>query len=198
MTLCFSLAAFRILSLTFAIFIMIGLGVGLFGFILFGTLCFSWDQIYVSTFRSGKSVATIPANTFSAPFSLSLSSFWDLGNANISMLECCPRGHLNHPSEDFFSFCCSDCVIFIILFSRLLIHSASSPNLYSLVNSSFHSYCILSFFFFLLFRAILAYGGSQARGQNRATAAGLYHSHSNTRSEPHLRPTAQLMATPDP
>ena len=42
-----------------------------------------------------------------------------------------------------------------------------------------------------------AYGGSQARGQIRATAAGLYHSHSNAGSEPCLRPTPQLMATPN-
>jgi len=41
-------------------------------------------------------------------------------------------------------------------------------------------------------------GGSQARGLVGATAAGLHHSHSNTRSEPHLRPTPQLMATLDP
>ena len=39
----------------------------------------------------------------------------------------------------------------------------------------------------LLFRATpVAYGGSQARGLVRATAAGLHHSHSNTRSELHL------------
>ena len=31
-----------------------------------------------------------------------------------------------------------------------------------------------------------AYGSSQARGQIGATAAGLHHSHSNARSEPHL------------
>ena len=31
-----------------------------------------------------------------------------------------------------------------------------------------------------------AYGGSQARGRIRAVAAGLHHSHSNTRSEPCL------------
>ena len=43
-----------------------------------------------------------------------------------------------------------------------------------------------------------AYEGSQARGQIGATAAGLGHSHSNTGSEPHLRPTPQLMAMPDP
>ena len=52
---------------------------------------------------------------------------------------------------------------------------------------------------FCLFRAApAAYRGSQARGQIRATAAGLYHSHSNARSESHLRPTLQLTATPDP
>ena len=37
-----------------------------------------------------------------------------------------------------------------------------------------------------------AYGGSQARGLIGAVAAGLHHSHSNTRSELHLRPTPQL------
>ena len=55
-------------------------------------------------------------------------------------------------------------------------------------------YCI-----FCLFRATpTAYGGSQTRGSIRATAAGLHHSHSNEESEPHLRPTPQLTATPDP
>ena len=56
-------------------------------------------------------------------------------------------------------------------------------------------------FFFGLFAiswaASVAYGGSQARGLIRATAAGLPHSHSNARSEPHLQPTPQLMAMPD-
>ena len=31
-----------------------------------------------------------------------------------------------------------------------------------------------------------------------AVAAGLCHSYSNARSEPHLRPAPQLMTTPDP
>ena len=54
-------------------------------------------------------------------------------------------------------------------------------------------------FFFCLFRAVpAAYGGSQARGRIGAIATGLRHSHSNTRSEPCLRPIAQLMAMPDP
>ena len=42
---------------------------------------------------------------------------------------------------------------------------------------------IYFYFYFLLFRATpMAYGGSQARGQIGATAAGVYHSHSNAGS----------------
>ena len=54
---------------------------------------------------------------------------------------------------------------------------------------------------FCLFRAApMAYGGFQARGLIGAVAvaAGLRHSHSNARSKPHLWPTPQLMAMPDP
>jgi len=56
------------------------------------------------------------------------------------------------------------------------------------------------FFFFLVFSraAFAAYGGSQARGLIGAIAASLYHSHSHVGSELPLRPTPQLMATPDP
>ena len=55
------------------------------------------------------------------------------------------------------------------------------------------------FIYFLLFRAApVAYGGSQARGPIGAVATGLHHSHSNVGSEPRLRPTPQLTATPDP
>ena len=54
------------------------------------------------------------------------------------------------------------------------------------------------FFTFCTFRAILmACGGSQAKGQIGATAASLYHSHSNAGSEPHLQPTPQLTAALD-
>ena len=42
-----------------------------------------------------------------------------------------------------------------------------------------------------------AYGSSQARGQIKAAAAGLHHSHSNAGSEPHLRPMPQLAAMLD-
>jgi len=52
---------------------------------------------------------------------------------------------------------------------------------------------------FFFFRAApAAYGGSQARGRIRATAAGLSQSHSNARSKLHLKPTPQLMAMLDP
>ena len=44
----------------------------------------------------------------------------------------------------------------------------------------------------------MAYVSSQARGLIRATADGLYHSHSNAGSEPPLRPIPQLTATLDP
>ena len=48
----------------------------------------------------------------------------------------------------------------------------------------FLGFVLFGFFFFLLFGATPeAYGGSQARGQIGATAAGLCHSHSNPRSE---------------
>ena len=51
---------------------------------------------------------------------------------------------------------------------------------------------------FLLFGAApVAHGGSQTRGQIRATAAGLHHSYSNTGSKLHLRPT-HLTAMLDP
>ena len=55
------------------------------------------------------------------------------------------------------------------------------------------------FYFVLLSRAPpVAYGGAQARGPIGAIAASLHQSHSNARSEQHLRPTPQLTATRDP
>ena len=46
---------------------------------------------------------------------------------------------------------------------------------------------VFVFVFVLLYRAtLMACGSSQARGQIGATVTGLYHSHSNTGSEPRL------------
>ena len=59
---------------------------------------------------------------------------------------------------------------------------------------------LLIFFVFLPFRGPLpaACGGSQARGLIGAVATSLHQSQSNAGSEPHLQPTPQLPATPDP
>ena len=55
-----------------------------------------------------------------------------------------------------------------------------------------------TFFFLFFFRVIpMACGSSQVRGWIGAAAAGLCHSHSNTRSKPRLWPTPQLMAMLD-
>ena len=49
------------------------------------------------------------------------------------------------------------------------------------------------------FRAVPeAYESFQGRGQIGDTAATLHHSHSNASSKPHLQPTPQLKAMPDP
>ena len=59
-------------------------------------------------------------------------------------------------------------------------------------------FCVCVSFFALSRAAPVAYGGSQARGLIRAVATSLDHSHSNTRSKPHLQTTLQLAAMPDP
>ena len=70
--------------------------------------------------------------------------------------------------------------------------------------SCLESLLVNSLFFFLgphshmMQWCIRAYRSCQARGPIRATAAGLHHSHNNTRSELHPWPTLQLMAMPDP
>ena len=58
-------------------------------------------------------------------------------------------------------------------------------------------FIFLSFYLVFSRAAPSAYGGSQARGQIGAVAAGLYQSHSDLGSELNLRPTPQLMAAPD-
>ena len=64
MTIYFSLAAFRILSLTSAVLIMLCLGVSLLGFFLLGTLCDSCIRVSVSLFRFVKFLAIISLNRF--------------------------------------------------------------------------------------------------------------------------------------
>ena len=75
-TCCFSLAAFNILSLllSFAILTTMCLGVNVFVFILFGTLCASWTWMSVFFHMLGTFSAIMFSNMFSAPFSLSSPS----------------------------------------------------------------------------------------------------------------------------
>ena len=55
----------------------------------------------------------------------------------------------------------------------------------------------LSFFFFFCFLGLHLWH-MEVRGVTGAAAAGLPHSHSNTGSQPRLRPTPQLVATLHP
>ena len=63
-------------------------------------------------------------------------------------------------------------------------------------------FCLFVFFVVVVvaisWAAPAAYGGSQARGRIGDVATGLRQSHSNTGSEPCLRPTPHRTATPDP
>ena len=126
----FFFAAFRILSLslTSTVLIVICLGVGLLGFILFGTLHASCTWISVS-FKFWKFLATVSSYTFSILFSL--FSFWNPYNANVGMFDVISE--ISYIALFFFLVCLSDCcndwVISIILPSRSLMHSSVSFNL---------------------------------------------------------------------
>ena len=68
----------------------------------------------------------------------------------------------------------------------------------NLLSSRSAFFLSIPFFFICLFVFRPVYGSSQARGQIWAIVAGLHHSHSNARSEPHLWSAPQLMARQDP
>jgi len=137
--LCFSLASFRILSLTFAIFIIICLGVGLFGFNLFGAFCAPCILLSVF-FRFEKFSAIISSNIFSIPFSFSspleflvLCVDWPTLYYAIGLLYCF------HVFFIWFSICSPVWVISIILSSTSLIRSSA---LFILLFVAFSSACI--------------------------------------------------------
>ena len=64
--------------------------------------------------------------------------------------------------------------------------------MYSLQRFFSHSGSFFTFFFFFFMAALVTYESSWARCRIRAVAVGLCHSHGNTRSRMHLRPTTQL------
>ena len=80
------------------------------------------------------------------------------------------------------------------------VHTAETPSAEArALTKPGHILRFTELFFFFFLRAVpMAYGGSQARGQIRALATGLHHSHSNTGSEPHLQLTPQPVAMLDP
>ena len=92
MILCFSIVAVRILSLslTFAILIITCLGVGLFGFIFFGTLCAFCTWISVSFFKAWEIFSHNLLNTFLTPFSIPSPS-GDPYNVCVDMLDAIPN-----------------------------------------------------------------------------------------------------------
>ena len=83
-TLCISLAPFKILSLTFGILIMMCLGVVLYVSILFGILCVSWTCMSISLAKLGNFSFIIFSNK--SPISCSFSS--PSGTPSMQMLEC--------------------------------------------------------------------------------------------------------------
>ena len=141
-----------------------------------------------------------------------------MGTPPLPFLFVCFRPHLQQmkvpkPVSLLWTEFCFFFFLFMYLSSCQVVKFQSSV-IISLISASFsHSHChhpsaghyglmpelLLFFFAFCLFRAApVAYGGSQARGLVRGTAANLHQSHSNLRSEPRLRPTLQLTATHDP
>ena len=89
---------------------------------------------------------------------------------------------LSEYASNFYPFSCLlTFMLFYISFSKECHYEHSSTFAQEVYLRIFSG---AEFFFFLLFRATpLAYGSSQARSLTGATAAGLHHSHSNTRSE---------------
>ena len=87
---------------------------------------------------------------------------------------------------------------FFFFFSWSWVFNHSTAPWWELQKDPFFKNFIYLFVFRLSRAAPVAYGGSQARGQIEAVAAGLHNSHSNSRSEPSLRSIPQLTATPDP
>ena len=101
-------------------------------------------------------------------------------------------------------FCLNQPEWFLLL--ATMAHLAGTPihNFYYFVVWNWYNFYFFIFILFLFGLSVfsraapVAYEAFQARGLIGAVAAGLRHSHSNARYEPHLWPTPQLTATLDP
>ena len=131
----------------------------------------------------GKFSAIISLNIFSVPFFLSFPYGTPIIQTLVHLTLSQSSLRLFSVLFNLFSLFCSASVISTSLSSASLIRSSASCILLLVASNEF-------FFFFGLFATSwatpAAYGGSQARGRIGAVAAGLCHSHSNTRSETSL------------
>ena len=80
---------------------------------------------------------------------------------------------------------------------------ARATMLFEFMAHKFVCVCVVLFIYLFIYLFIfrtapVAYGSSQARGQIRAASAILHHSHSNARSQSHLRPICSSWAILDP
>ena len=153
-TCCFSLAAFNFLSLclVFVSLISMCLGMFLFGFILYGTLCFL-DLIDYFLFCVGEIFNySLFKNFLIPPLFFSLLLLYPL------LLKCwcvwyCPGGLWDYPQVLFILFMlfCSSEVISTILSSRSLIHSSASNILLLIPSRNFLILVIVLFISACLF-----------------------------------------------
>ena len=107
---------------------MMSLGGGLFGSILFGTLCTSWTWTSLPFSRSGKFPVITFSGRFLIPCSLLLLAPHD---GNVAMPEVVPETSYTIVSffKNSFSFCCSYWVFFASLYSKSLIWFSASSTL---------------------------------------------------------------------
>ena len=122
-TCCFSLAAFNILSLclVFVSLISMCLGVFLFRFILCGALCASWTSLTIS-FQLFSTI--ISSKNFSYPFVFLSSSGTPINGMLVHLILSQRSLRLSSVLFILFILFCSSEIIFTILSSSSLIHSA--------------------------------------------------------------------------
>ena len=150
---CFSLAAFKILSLSFTFAILgKGLGVGLFGWNLFGTLSASWTCVSFSFTRLGTFSVIISPKRFLTPVVSLLLPVPLWGESWYAW--CCHRVSWGNPHFlDSFCCCCS-LRFWLPYFTSYWFDSVSSnccwfPLLYFLFQLLYSSFMTGSFLWFL-------------------------------------------------